>query len=113
MSTCVAKGSGGAILVPREYLFPIPPLPSLTHSAVPKLTQSTLVLYAYAIGSKFDFTMNYYMSQPYGINPAKLEEAFAADSLDNASASANMTVGRLSSVGLFVDSRRQSMASAM
>lgn len=33
------------------------------------------MLYAYEIGSKFDFTMNYYMTAPYGINPATLGTA--------------------------------------
>lgn len=45
--------------------------------ASPGLTQSTLVVYAYAIGSFFDFQMNYYMSTPYGIDPAKLQTSFA------------------------------------
>lgn len=41
-------------------------------TASPGLTQTTLVLYAYEIGSQFDFQMNYYMTTPFGINPAKL-----------------------------------------
>jgi len=90
MENCVSKGSGGAILVPREYLCPIATLPFLTRSALPKLRESTLVLYAYAIGSQFDFTMNYYMSKPYGINPATLVNAFAVGGLVNSSASANI-----------------------
>lgn len=91
MEVCVRRGSGGAILVPREFIYPIATLPFLTRSALPKLTGSTLVLYAYAIGSQFDFTMNYYMSKPYGINPATLAEAFAVGSLVTSSASANIT----------------------
>ena len=40
--------------------------------ASPGLGQGTLVLYAYEIGSQFDFQMNYYMTTPDGINPARL-----------------------------------------
>ena len=46
--------------------------------ASPGLVQPTLVVYAYAVGSYFDFQMNYYMSSPYGINPATLQDSFAA-----------------------------------
>ncbi|KAL6717808.1 hypothetical protein ACLMJK_003893 [Lecanora helva] len=56
MTNCVHKGSGGAYLVPPS----------------PGLTQSTLAIYAYEVGSQFDFQMNYYMSTPQGINPARL-----------------------------------------
>ncbi|KAL9073104.1 MAG: hypothetical protein Q9161_003158 [Pseudevernia consocians] len=62
MDNCVRQGTGGAYLVPPS----------------PGLTQSTLVVYAYAVGSYFDFQMNYYMSQPYGINPASIADNFAA-----------------------------------
>ena len=43
---------------------------SLSFIASPGLTQATLVVYAYEVGSQFDFEMNYYMTAPYGINPA-------------------------------------------
>ncbi|CAF9923075.1 hypothetical protein IMSHALPRED_005845 [Imshaugia aleurites] len=59
---CVKQGSGGAYLVPPS----------------PGLTQATLVVYAYAVGSYFDFQMNYYMSAPYGINPATIQGSFEA-----------------------------------
>lgn len=88
MTDCVSQGTGGAYLVPRK---PLPSLP-FPHSptshinipsprsnnrdsplpATPGLKQSTLVVYAYAIGSKFDFQMNYYMSTPYGIDPSAI-----------------------------------------
>ncbi len=48
------------------------------HAASPGLTQSTLVVYAYAVGSYFDYQMNYYMSRPVGLNPASLRQSFAA-----------------------------------
>lgn len=57
--------------------------------ASPGLTQATLVVYAYAVGSYFDFQMNYYMSEPYGINPASIQESFeAAGSVASANVSA-------------------------
>ncbi|CAD6584008.1 MAG: hypothetical protein ASARMPRED_001576 [Alectoria sarmentosa] len=62
MQNCVRQGTGGAYLVPPS----------------PGLTQATLVVYAYAVGSYFDFQMNYYMSSPYGINPASIQSAFLA-----------------------------------
>lgn len=62
MEKCVRQGTGGAYLVPPS----------------PGLTQATLVVYAYAVGSYFDFQMNYYMSAPYGINPATIQNSFAA-----------------------------------
>lgn len=40
--------------------------------ASPGLGQSTLTVYVYEVGSQFDFQMNYYMSEPYGINPANI-----------------------------------------
>ena len=38
--------------------------------------QGTLVVYAYAVGSYFDYQMNYYMSAPYGIDPAQIQSNF-------------------------------------
>ena len=46
--------------------------------ASPGLTQGTLVVYAYAVGSFFDYQMNYYMTEPYGVDPAAIEPSFAA-----------------------------------
>ena len=46
--------------------------------ATPKLTQSTLVVYAYAVGSYFDYQMNIYMSTPYGLNPARIQDNYLA-----------------------------------
>ena len=57
--------------------------------ASPGLTQATLVVYAYAVGSYFDFQMNYYMTQPYGIRPASIQGVFeAAGSLASSDAAA-------------------------
>lgn len=89
---CVKQGSGGAYLVPRklpssslkreqknEYITPLRGRMLITpHPASPGLTQATLVVYAYAVGSYFDFQMNYYMSAPYGINPATIQGSFEA-----------------------------------
>ncbi|KAF6236900.1 hypothetical protein HO173_005191 [Letharia columbiana] len=69
MRDCVSQGTGGAYLVPPS----------------PGLTQATLVIYAYAIGSFFDFQMNYYMSAPYGIDPASIQESFAASNFAGSS----------------------------
>ncbi|KAL9130934.1 MAG: hypothetical protein Q9175_006890 [Cornicularia normoerica] len=76
MRNCVGQGTGGAYL--------IPPSPGLTHP--------TLVVYVYAVGSYFDFQMNYYMSAPYGINPAAIQEKFAASGF---AGSANVAVAVL------------------
>ncbi|KAL8993671.1 MAG: hypothetical protein Q9169_006171 [Polycauliona sp. 2 TL-2023] len=62
MNECVNKGVGGAYLV----------VPS------PGLGQSTLVVYAYEAGSQFDFQMNYYMTSPHGIDPARLAPGLGA-----------------------------------
>ncbi|KAL8992587.1 MAG: hypothetical protein Q9169_006985 [Polycauliona sp. 2 TL-2023] len=62
MNECVNKGVGGAYLV----------VPS------PGLGQSTLVVYAYEAGSQFDFQMNYYMTNPHGIDPARLAPGLGA-----------------------------------
>ena len=47
-------------------------------TASPGLTQSTLVVYAYEAGSQFDFQMNYYMTNPHGIDPSRLGSGLAA-----------------------------------
>lgn len=46
--------------------------------ASPGLTQGTLVVYAYAVGSLFDFQMNYYMSTPSAIDPSTLQAHYLA-----------------------------------
>ncbi|KAL8865118.1 MAG: hypothetical protein Q9174_007060, partial [Haloplaca sp. 1 TL-2023] len=67
MNDCVRKGLGGAYLV----------TPS------PGLTQGTLVVYAYEAGSQFDFQMNYYMTNPHGIDPAKLAPGLGAANISS------------------------------
>ncbi|KAL8640713.1 MAG: hypothetical protein Q9226_008715 [Calogaya cf. arnoldii] len=62
MNECVNRGVGGAYLVPPS----------------PGLVQSTLVVYAYEAGSQFDFQMNYYMTNPHGIDPSRLGSGLAA-----------------------------------
>ena len=47
--------------------------------ATPGLTQSTLVLYAYEIGSQFDYQLNYYMTAPFGLDPSKLADQTSLD----------------------------------
>ena len=42
------------------------------------LTQGTLVVYVYEIGSEFDFQMNYYMTTPYGIDPSTFGQTSAS-----------------------------------
>ncbi|KAL9632698.1 MAG: hypothetical protein Q9204_003688 [Flavoplaca sp. TL-2023a] len=70
MNDCVNKGSGGAYLV-----FPSP-----------GLVQSTLVVYAYEAGSQFDFQMNYYMTDPHGIDPSRLAPGLAAANVSSSAA---------------------------
>lgn len=48
-------------------------------------------MYAYAVGSQFDFQMNYYMSYPFGINPATLGRGLTAARIPASAAVADVS----------------------
>lgn len=80
------RGVSGSSYVKMGSLPKNPPRKDAEHFlASPGLTQATLVVYAYAVGSYFDFQMNYYMSAPYGINPASIKDQFEAAGLNASS----------------------------
>lgn len=54
-------------------------------------------MYAYAVGSEFDFQMNYYMSTPYGINPSTIGRDLEANvTIASMAAELNTPVASLS-----------------